>query len=109
MAWKLTLDDGRVVHEDDLTIGDVEVIEERTDLTWRQINPLRSASCAKAIISTMLQRLDELSRDDADAKVDAMKANAVVDMIDFYDPEADMPAAYENGVPPSGAETSTPT
>lgn len=109
MSWKLTLDDGRVVREDDLTISDVEVIEDRTDLTWRQINPLRSASCAKAILSTLFQRLDGMARDEADKKIDAMKASEVIDMIDFYDPEAEMPSQYEDGFPPSGAETSTPT
>lgn len=109
MAWKITLEDGRVVPEDDLTIAEVEVMEERTGLTWRQLNPLRSASCAKAILSTLYEKRDGLSRDEADKKVDAMKSSAVVDMVGFYDPDEDMPAVYENGVPQSGDETSTPT
>lgn len=109
MAWQLTLEDGQVVREDDLTIAEVEAMEERSGLTWRQLNPLRSAAVAKAILSTLYERRDGLTRDAADKKVDEMKSSTVVDMVGVYDPAEGMPTMYENGIPQSGAETSTPT
>lgn len=108
MAWTLTLN-GRVFREGDLTIDDAEALEVATGLTWRQLNPLRSAAAAKGIAAVLLERYCGTSADEARKQIGEMTVDQLVDSIGVYSPGDDLPAVYENGFPPVGDGTSTPT
>ena len=107
MAWVLKFD-GQVYREADLTIGEAEDIEDVASTTWRQINPLRSAKHARSILQVLLESRAGLSADAARAKVRALKVDEFLEMLSAEDDNADMPAAYENGVPPVADGPSIP-
>lgn len=108
MAWTITLD-GQVFREGDLTIDEAEKMEVATNLTWRQLNPIRSAAVAKGIAVVLFQTRLGLPEADAKKRVGEMKIDDFIDLIGTYDPDEDMPAAYDDGFPQSADETSTPT
>lgn len=108
MAWSLTID-GRVFREGDLTIDEAEAMEKATGLTWRQLNPLRSASAAKGIVQVIYQRHFGMSEDQARKTIGEKSVDEVIDMVGVYDATDDLPAVYQDGFPPKGDETSTPT
>lgn len=102
--WRITFD-GQVYREADLTIGQAETIETETGLTWRQINPLRSAACATAILAVLHAERTGISLDEARTKVRALKVND----FDVAPDEDDLPVEYTEGFPPEAAGTSTDT
>lgn len=108
MAWTLTVD-GQVYREGDLTIDEAEAMEQATGVTWRQLNPLRSAAVAKGIACVLFERRGGMSAEEARRKVGALKVDELLDMVGTYDPTDDLPATYEDGFPPTGAGTSTST
>ena len=107
MAWVLTFD-GQVYREADLTIDEAEQIEELTSSTWRQINPLRSAKHAKAILQTFLVSRAGMTTFDAAAKVGALRVNDFLDMLSQEEDDADLPVEFEDGFPQPADGTSTP-
>jgi hypothetical protein len=106
MAWVLTFD-GQVYREADLTIDEAERIEEAAVTTWRQINPIRSAKHARAILETFLVTRAGLPADAAKAKVGALKVNDFLDLITVEEEDADLPTEYADGFPPVADATST--
>lgn len=106
-GWTIAVD-GQVFREYDLTIDDIEAMEEATGLTWRTLNPLRSAAVAKQMAVTLLVRRGS---DEVTAKklIGEMRGGDFIDSIGTYDPDEDMPSQYENGIPQPADETSTPT
>ena len=102
MAWRIAFD-GQVYREADLTIGQAEDIEAASGLTWRQINPLRSAACARAILEVMHADRTGISRDEALAKVRALR----VDDFNVEPDEDDLPEEFVDGFPPVADGPST--
>lgn len=104
MAWRITFD-GEVYREGDLTIGQAEVIEKETGLTWRQLNPLRSAACASAILAVCHSDRTGVSLEDARTKVRALR----IDDFNVEPDEDDLPSEFEAGFPPVADVLSTAT
>lgn len=102
MAWRIEFD-GQVYREADLTIGQAEDIEAASGLTWRQINPLRSASCARSILEVMHADRTGITRDAAKAQVRALK----VDDFNVEPDEDDLPEEFTDGFPPAADGPST--
>lgn len=107
-GWTLSVD-GQVFREYDLTIDDLEAIETVTGQTWRTLHPLRSATIAKQITITLLVRRAGYEQANAEKVVGEMRGNDFLNSIGSYDPDADLPSEYQNGIPTSADETSTPT
>lgn len=82
-------------------------METACGVTWRQLNPLRSAAVARGITQVIYETRLGLSPDDARAKAGAITVDTFAEMVGFYDPDDDLPSVYEDGFPPKAAETST--
>jgi hypothetical protein len=95
-----------VLREQDMTLGDLEDIEERTGKNWFTINPMRDAKHAVAIVSTMVARETGRDYDEVRAEVRAT-GNEV--FFDSYGMEDDtLPDVYQDGHPPvAGRQTAT--
>lgn len=108
MAWRITFE-GEVYREADLTLDQVEKIEELTNDTWLRIAPLKTAKHAKAILSVVVADRLGISLDDAKAKVGALKADEFIDCIanEKLDEQLNLPAVYEDGVPKAEDGTAT--
>lgn len=107
MPWVLTFD-GQVYREADLTIDEAERMEVATNTTWRFINPLRSATHARAVLQTLLVSRSGFTLDDATAKVGALRVNDFLDMLSTEEEDADLPTQFEDGFPQSAVGSSTP-
>ena len=107
MAWSLTVD-GQVFREGDLTIDEAERMEQVCAVTWRQLNPLRSAAIARGIAQVLCETRLGMTAEAAKAKVGSLRVDDYFDMVGSYDPDEDMPDQYENGFPPPAAEISIP-
>lgn len=110
MAWKITWE-GEVYREADLTLGQVERIEQVARTTWRQVHPLFSAQHAIAILGVLVADRTSIKVDEAVEKLRAVRVSDVMDAIDVEDPDdqMDLPATYEEGLPKAEAARSTPT
>lgn len=106
MAWTLKVE-GQVVREHDLTLGEVELLEAATSETWRTLNPLRSAGCAKAMYVVLLQQRSGMNVEAATKQADGMLVTEFLELVGVYDPDEDLPTQYEDGNPQKVAETST--
>lgn len=104
MAWRIQFD-GQVYRESDLTIGQAEAIEKETGLTWRQLNPLRSAACASAILAVCHSDRTGVSLEAARAQVRALR----IDDFNVEPDEDDLPSEFEEGFPPVADVLSTVT
>ena len=74
-----------------------------------QINPLRSAKHARAILEVFLVSRAGLSSDDAQAKVRALKVSDYLELLTQEEEDADLPTQFEDGFPQSADEPSTAT
>lgn len=55
--WSLTLPDGDVIREEDLTLGDIDDwLRRSTASSWRLLHPLRDPSDAEALLSLHFER-----------------------------------------------------
>lgn len=106
MAWTLKVE-GQVVREHDLTLGEVELLEQATSETWRTLNPLRSASSAKAIFVVLLEQRAGFTPEAAAKQANTMLVTDFLELVGNYDPDEDMPTQYEDGNPQPAGETST--
>lgn len=109
MAWRLEFE-GEVYREVDLTLDQVERIEEITKDSWLRIAPLKSAKHAKAILTVCHADRAGVSLDEAAKKVGAVKADDFVGMLSVepLDEQLDLPTTYEDGVPKAEAGGATP-
>lgn len=107
MAWVLNFD-GHTFREADLTIDEAERMEVATNLTWRFINPLRSAGNARAVLEVLLQTRLGMSAEEAKAKVGALKVDEYLSLLSYEEEDADLPTQWEDGFPPEAGESSTP-
>lgn len=101
--------DGRVYREADLTIDDAERIEEAAGCSWLQINPLRYAKHARAILETFLITREDFTPEEAAKKVRALKVNEYLDLLTYEDADADLPSEYSDGFPQPADGHSTRT
>ena len=107
-GWTLTIE-GHVFREYDLTLDDIEALEGATGLTWRTLHPLKSGTVAKQIAVCLLVRRAAFDEVVATKTVGEMRGKDFLDCIGTYDPDADLPSEYRDGIPPQADGTSTPT
>lgn len=55
MAWKIRLDEVEF-SSDDLTLEELEAVEETSGEPWSMLNPVRSVKSAKALLAVALMR-----------------------------------------------------
>ena len=82
--WKIDLDDLEVT-EDDMTVGELEQIEKALGINWSQIQPLRSASTAGAMLRVFLQTRGDKSEEEADELVTAMRLDELLKAVERYE------------------------
>ena len=108
-VYKITLPDGHgsfVV--DDLTLAEAAQVEQETGESWLLMNPVKSASQARAIMTRFLAR--SLGEEKARATVDGMSIRAYADSVEKVDD--DRPDEYRDGSPvvdPKAAEAAPGT
>jgi hypothetical protein len=91
MTWRLSLDDLEVA-EDDLTLGEADMLERLLDTSWGNVNPLKSAEHAAALIRVTLHTRLGLSSEEAAERTAGYKVKTVVDSISQHS-EVDPPKA----------------
>lgn len=104
MAWKITLPDGFVLGESDLTIADAERLETETGTSWRFIHPIRSAPHARACVKLAMERSGSPPAD-VDAHISGLKVDEVLAM--FGTEDETLPSEYRDGIPQPAAGTTT--
>lgn len=80
---------------EDLTLDEIVEVERETGQTWTQLNPLRSATHARAIMVRFLAR--DVGDDEARAQVGGMRVGDAVQAIDVV--KDDRPDEFVNGAP----------
>lgn len=103
MPYKLTVL-GRTFNTEDLTVGEVEKLEEELNVSWLMLNPILSVRHGRAIAATFLAR--EMGMETANEKV---RAVSITEMADGVEKVPDSrPTMYEDGLPKAEAAQSTP-
>lgn len=95
--WKITLDDDEWT-EDEVTLGEVQVVEKITGLSWLQLSPLNSARQLAAYLFARFTRINGMSTEDAQARVDAMTVEELAGSVSQY---------VKAAAPKDSSETST--
>lgn len=80
MRWHVRLGDLDVT-EDDLTIDEAYQVERESGGNWRDINPLKSAAHARALLVALFQTRKNLSYDEAVFAVGQLTVAATLDAI----------------------------
>lgn len=91
MRWSLDLDDLHVT-EEDLTLGEADMLERLLGCSWGEVNPLKSAEHAAALIRVTLHTRLDLPTDEASERTQAYSVKRVVDAITQHS-EVDPPKA----------------
>jgi hypothetical protein len=74
MTWSINLPDlDLVIHENDLTLNEAMLIEKMLGTTWANIEPVTSASHCRAILAVCLSQRQELTPDEANDKLKALR------------------------------------
>lgn len=94
--WGIKVD-GQTFFVEDLTLAECRRVEQATGQSWRLIDPLRSAAHASALLTCFLARGSSVEA--ATAKVDAMRMDDALDLIDLVDDEDDRPIEHTDGIP----------
>ncbi len=89
------------LREQEMTLGDVEDIETRTEQNWFAINPMRDAKHAVCIVATMVARLEGRDYDEVKAEVRDTPNGVFFDAYDLED--EDTPSTWQDGNPPVAA------
>jgi hypothetical protein len=103
--WKIDYE-GEVYREGDLTLDQIEQVEELTKTTWLHIAPLRSAKHAKSILAVCIAHRKGVPLDAALATAGALTADQFFDVLTSESDEEQMelPSEYEGGLPKAAAE-----
>ena len=84
LRWKIVHPEVTVT-EDDLTLGEAEMIERVTNQSWAMIDPYQSARECRAILTVVLQQRTDRSADEA-AKITAeLTVTDVTAMLQSYE------------------------
>jgi hypothetical protein len=79
MKWSIDLPALELqLSEDDLTLDEAMLIESMANCTWAEIDPVRSAAHSRAILAACLSQRQNLTADEANKKLKALK---VVDLL----------------------------
>jgi hypothetical protein len=78
VRWRLTFDD-LVVDEDNVTLLELERVEQLTDRTWLTVQPRNKASHCLAFLQAALEQRKGLSASDARDQLAGLTARQVVD------------------------------
>jgi hypothetical protein len=101
-TFKVTVD-GKSYITEDLTLGEVEQIEDKTGMSWYAIDFRTAAQCV-AIMAAFLAR--DMGQEAAEAKVRAITVKAALDSVERV--TESLPDTYQDGVPnPVGEATTT--
>lgn len=74
MTWSINLPDLDLeIHENDLTLNEAMLIEKMIGTNWSNIEPVTSASHCRAILAVCLSQRQELTPDEANDKLKALK------------------------------------
>ena len=84
MRWQVTHPQV-TVREDDLTLGEAEMIERVTGQTWGTIDPYTSARECRAILTVCLQQRTDLTAEQASKMTADLPASDVVGMLSTYE------------------------
>lgn len=97
--------DGKKYFVGDLTVADVEALEAELGIPYSEIRVLGNMRHKRAFMRALL------STDHTADKVDAILAGLTLDQAEqcWKTVKDDMPVAYEDGVPLTPGEHSTPT
>jgi hypothetical protein len=91
LRWRLDLDDLHVT-EEDLTLGEADMLERLLGCTWGEVNPLKSAEHAAALIRVCLVSRTGITTEEASDLTKGYPVKRVVDAITQY-AETDPPKA----------------
>jgi hypothetical protein len=78
--WKIELD-GMTVTEDDITLDEAALVQEAAGIVWRNLDPLRSAVHARALILVCLQTRKGLTEDEAKGRTATLGALETIEAI----------------------------
>lgn len=59
IRWRLDLEGLSPIGDGELTLDELEVIERTVGVSWDQIDPIKSARCARAVIAAAYRRRGE--------------------------------------------------
>jgi hypothetical protein len=96
VPFVFTLDDGRKVTADDLTLDEAVNAEAATGDSWLELNPLQHAAHCRALLVELYARA--MPRDDAVKKVGALGLKAAIDSVDWSSDD-DRPIEHNEGIP----------
>lgn len=86
LRWRVDLD-GIEASEDDLTLGEAEMLERLLKVRWGEMDPLTSAEHATALLVVILSERQGLPVDEARARVGKYTARQVLSAITRYSVE----------------------
>lgn len=89
LRWRVDLD-GIEASEDDLTLGEAEMLERLLGVRWGEMDPLTSAEHATALLVVILTERHDVPLDEARARVGKYTARQVLGAITRYS-EVDPP------------------
>jgi hypothetical protein len=105
MPWRIDYE-GEVYREGDLTLEQCGKIERLTDRSWLDINPIRWAQDAVAVIAVLHNAHKGVPIETVLKDVGALSPDKYVRIIKV-EQEDDLPAEYRDGFPPEADEPST--
>jgi hypothetical protein len=92
VRWRLTWDDeGIVVDEDNLTLLEVERVEQLTGKTWLSLEPRSSARDCVAFLTAALEARKGLSKDEVRERLSSLTTKQVGEMLGEYLSEPPVP------------------
>lgn len=86
LRWRIDLDD-LTATEDDLTIDEAFMLEGMLGVTWGEMDPISSASHARALLLVLYRERLDLPDDEAKARLKAMTARQILASITRYSVE----------------------
>jgi len=83
LNWRIDLDDLHVT-EEDLTLEEADLLERLLDCTWGEMDPLRSARHAAALIRILLRTRLDLPDEEAADRVKSLTVKATLAALTRY-------------------------
>jgi len=83
LRWRVSLD-GIEASEDDLTLGEAEMLERLLGVRWGEMDPLTSAEHATALLVVILTERQDVPLDEARKRVAAYPVRQILSAITRY-------------------------
>lgn len=101
MPWKIVYDDDTYL-ETDITIGQMERIEQLTDMSWRHVTLFTSAKAAVAVAAVLVS---DRTRRPFEQVLAEVREKRLTDFLSSVDTVTDdLPTMYTDGNPPQAGE-----